>query len=513
MATSSTTRAIHRYWQPIASHKLGGLRLVLGQRLTIVVAILSFLFLSIGLGWLVSSSMAGTLQSWHIVFFFVMFAILCAIIYWLWIDFLNPMWQMHDWLLDLHAGDLASRIAPLSGSRFEPLRDNLNSLSRMLEKQSLNAERQVRRHTEHMLEKTRSLGVLYRISSSLNTLHDLEGVSVNVMQSLEDVFNMKASIIRQQLDDGMMQYVASRGEVSPEETREFLHKESSLLKNSAAKRRYVVPIKHGDTVLGVCCFYCDEDMFARIGDMKELFTSIGLHLGMAIEKFRLETESRRLSIMEERNWLAHELHDSLAQTISSLRFQTRTLKHTLDHDEVAVIQEKLDQLETSIETANQEVRDLITNFRNSDISSFGLEREQYGVEAVDKYINQFRLNHPEAQIFLQKSLPRRTLPKAHETEVFRVIQEAVTNAYKYAKADFIRVLMRGDEAGNYRILIEDDGVGMQTPEEPRRHFGLDMMRDCAARIGGKLTVESEPNEGVRITLRFVAPSNRIIGVN
>ena len=95
-----------------------------------------------------------------------------------------------------------------------------------------------------------------------------------------------------------------------------------------------VPLRYRDRTLGVYNLFVDRDVNEG-EDTHDLLISIGRHLGMAIEKARLDRETHLLSIIEERTHLAHELHDSLAQTLASLRFQVRVLDETLQSEDNA----------------------------------------------------------------------------------------------------------------------------------------------------------------------------------
>ena len=103
------------------------------------------------------------------------------------------------------------------------------------------------------------------------------------------------------------------------------------------------------------------------------------------------------------------------------------------------------------------------------------------------------------------------LPAEHELQIVRIVQESLANARKHAQASTVRVLISGDEeSGNCRVLVEDDGVGFANPPRERRgtHIGLSLLQDRAMRLGGKLQVESEPEEGVRVLLEFKAMPER-----
>ncbi len=90
-------------------------------------------------------------------------------------------------------------------------------------------------------------------------------------------------------------------------------------------------------------------------------------------------------------------------------------------------------------------------------------------------------------------------------QVLRIIQESLNNVCKHSRAQNARVMLRNDGDSNFRVLIEDDGVGFQKrvmKGPPGEHIGLSIMQDRARHLGGKLQIESEPGEGTRIVLTF-----------
>ena len=108
-------------------------------------------------------------------------------------------------------------------------------------------------------------------------------------------------------------------------------------------------------------------------------------------------------------------------------------------------------------------------------------------------------------ILLQSDEQVVALPSNMELNAYRIVQEALTNIKKHANAYIVRVLLSCDENGNIRLLIENDGKGFD-PEKIHSsegdHLGLTIMKERAKHLGGKLKIESEPEEGTRIELKF-----------
>ena len=236
-------------------------------------------------------------------------------------------------------------------------------------------------------------------------------------------------------------------------------------------------------------------------DMQDLLTSIGRHLGMAIEKARLDDESHRLSIVEERNLLAHELHDSLAQTLASLRFQVSTVEESLNTWST-VSGSEVRQLRNGIEEANQELRELLTHFR-AHMDERGL------IPAVKETVSSFRTKN-QILVFLQDEWQESKLPANMELQILRIVQESLSNIRKHSEARAVRILLRHRPGNEYLVMVEDDGIGLADDVEAKsntagEHIGMSIMQERAQKLHGQLTVESDPTEGTRLTLIFQYP--------
>jgi two-component system, NarL family, nitrate/nitrite sensor histidine kinase NarX len=232
------------------------------------------------------------------------------------------------------------------------------------------------------------------------------------------------------------------------------------------------------------------------GEMHELLASIGRQLGLAVEKARLDYEANLLPRMQERANLANELHDSLAQTLASLRFQVRVLDDSLHQGDESAVWAEMERVESSLEEANWELRELIRHFR-APVHRRGL------IPAIGAAVSRFR-KETRTNTFFQNQWDEIELPDESEVHVLRIVQESLANIRKHSHADNVRVLLSRHEQA-YRVLIEDDGEGFSEVEGGETlddHFGMSIMQERAALIGGDLKVESELGEGTRILLSF-----------
>ncbi|MHB1950823.1 MAG: sensor histidine kinase, partial [Acidiferrobacteraceae bacterium] len=258
-----------------------------------------------------------------------------------------------------------------------------------------------------------------------------------------------------------------------------------------------VPFRHQGKTLGGYRLLMDDAALAVRDDMRHLFETIGQQFGMAVEKTRLDGESQRLILMQERQMIANELHDSLAQSLASLRMQIAVLSETLGKAAAPEAVRELGKLKANIDSAYRELRELLVRCR-APISSVGL------VPAIEDAVEYFRQNSG-ISAFLQNELPDLALDPKSEVQVLRIVQEALANIRKYSKARHVRVMLTADDRGMCHVLVEDDGLGMHPQETealPGERLGLRIMQERASFLRGTLVVESEAGEGTRVMLSF-----------
>lgn len=437
----------------------------------------------------------------------------------------EPLSHLREWASRMQGGDLSARI-PVAGDReFARLAADVNDLGVALQTLSRDLDAQVHKQTEQLAQKTRTLQILYDVAARINISRDLDDLLSRFLHTLREVMDAQAASVRLLADNGQMRLVASVG-LDSEVVRgdellplqrclcgqsiaegELLCQDDiskcgeiigrPMLKHPQGLEMIAVPLQYQGRTLGVYNLFVEKQGLVGREDVKSLLTSIGRHLGMAIEKARLDEQAKRLFIMRERTTMAHELHDSLAQTVAGVRFQMKMLEETMEEGRPEEARQELQQIEESLEEAHVEIRELIAHFR-APADQGGL------ITALEGTVARFR-KETGIVVFFQKECNRTILPASYEIQVLRVVQEALTNIRKHAHAHAVRIMLRCDAADHFRVLVEDDGKGMGEQVvrgHPGEHIGLAIMRERARRIAGRLTIESDPGEGTRVELTF-----------
>ncbi len=211
------------------------------------------------------------------------------------------------------------------------------------------------------------------------------------------------------------------------------------------------------------------------------------------ERERLE-QQRALAALQERHRVARELHDSLGQVLGYVKLQTQAARELLNQNRQSAADGHLAQLAAVVQEAHADVREYILGAR----ADFAAEAGFFSV--VRQYLQQFSENFGIAtQLDVTPDLANKLEPTA-EAQVLRVIQEALTNVRKHARADSVSVSFSLFD-GYAQAVIRDNGQGFnpalfETAEGQK--FGLRFMRERAEEVGGSLRIHSAPGEGTQV---------------
>ena len=244
----------------------------------------------------------------------------------------------------------------------------------------------------------------------------------------------------------------------------------------------------------IAAFYLtDKEGAAEFSAEDErLIEMLAAHAAVAIENARLLERSRELSIVEERNRLARDLHDSVSQKLFGLVLSAEAASTLLGRDDGAA-SEQVARLGELAQEALAELRELIFELRPPSLEEEGL------AAVLRKQVDMLRRVHGR-EIELRIAGGAKCAPES-EAEVLRVAQEALNNALRHAEAERIELRMEARD-GRLIVTVADDGVGFD-PDAPgvrSRRLGLTSMEERARALGATLAVVSRPGEGTTVTL-------------
>jgi two-component system nitrate/nitrite sensor histidine kinase NarX len=257
------------------------------------------------------------------------------------------------------------------------------------------------------------------------------------------------------------------------------------------KRMLAVPLRHREQLLGVYNLFFETD--AEPGpDILPVLRSIGELLGLALHNARLERQTLRSTVMNERKFLASEVHDSIAQTLVFVNMRLPLLHDAmLEHDDQRALRYFSD-VKLAVGSVHTTLREIMTNFRTG-MDPLGLLHAFKGMG--DEFTDRTGI-----ALECVCDLPDLGLSVDQELQVFHIVQEALANVSRHAQAGKARLTVRRGER-QLEVVIEDDGRGLAGGAAAGdSHFGLGIMKERAQRLGGTIVIGPRASGGTRVCL-------------
>ncbi|HEY5611937.1 MAG TPA: GAF domain-containing sensor histidine kinase [Thermoanaerobaculia bacterium] len=242
---------------------------------------------------------------------------------------------------------------------------------------------------------------------------------------------------------------------------------------------------------------------AFTADDQETLGRFAVQAAIAIDNAHLHRKAGDLAVAQERLRIAHEMHDGLAQVLGYVNTKVQAAKEYLKTSRPDEANDQLEQLAVAARNAYADVRQAIVGLRTLPESRISL------IEALQEYVDRWKEQSGiSTQLIIDGSF---TLEPRTELQLIRIVQEALTNVRKHAKATTARVDLRARD-GVLVVTVRDNGIGFD-PATSRRgefpRFGLPTMRERAEATGGTLQIEATPGGGTVIEARIpLEPGNR-----
>jgi PAS domain S-box-containing protein len=252
-------------------------------------------------------------------------------------------------------------------------------------------------------------------------------------------------------------------------------------------------VNHTDFEAEYRVIYPDGSIHWLVGRGRGIYNAVGQPVQMlgVILDISDRKRAEAASILEERNRMAREIHDTLAQAFTGILVQVGAATQVLT-DDLEATQAHLEMIDELARTGLTEARRSVSALRPQLLEEGDLS------SALHRLVTQMRAAIDTALIYEVQGTAH-SLPAEVENTLLRMGQEALTNAIKYAHADEIRVELVY-EIGQCILRVKDDGQGFGVGSVPRNGFGLLGMSERAERIGAQLRIHSQPGQGTEIVV-------------
>lgn len=329
-------------------------------------------------------------------------------------------------------------------------------------------EHSVAEKTQHLNEAHQQLEMLFKCSQALNTGQIDSYCFRHILQIVHEYTQMNYLELRTSDDWRLSEGIESNG--SPVQT---------------------LPVLMQDTLYGELRWQSETGHVPL-----PLMESVATMLGRGLYFNQAQKHYQQLLLMEERATIARELHDSLAQVLSYLRIQLALLKRAIPQEN-APAQTIITDFSRELNNAWHQLRELLTTFRltlNHANLPAALQESLDGLQS-----------QTQAKLHLDCRLSSLALDAQKQVHLLQIVREAVLNAMKHAQASEITVSCVTSADGTHSVSIRDNGIGIGEASEPPGHYGLNIMRERAARLGGTLHFSQPQNGGTLVSVIF--PTN------
>lgn len=391
----------------------------------------------------------------------------------------RPMRALLDATDKFRAGNLDVRVPYRADDELGRLAHSFNLMADALADSHRQLEQRVQEKVQKLAQANAALGLLFRSSHSLA----LGNTGIDALEELLARFQalLPGLSLRLSLEGDQQGMAAGR-------------RQSTFgIDACTGVGQQLFAVGSQGHILGTLCACIGDERALRQGEA-ELIQALADLIGSALLLNRQREQDNQLLLLDERNTIARELHDSLAQSLSFMKLQIARLQALiLQGKDCHAVEAVAEELRTGINEAYVQLRQLLTTFR--------LELSQVSLtEALQETVQDFS-RRSGLDIRLQAAPLRTSLSEVERVHLVQVAREALTNAVRHAEADCIKVYLREKE-NELELVIEDDGRGLPPLPDKQPHHGLAIMQERARSIGGTLQIESRPPRGTRVRLSF-----------
>jgi len=269
-------------------------------------------------------------------------------------------------------------------------------------------------------------------------------------------------------------------------------------------RAVAVPLDHHDRPIGVLNLFFSEGQDPPAG-ITRLLRPFGQLLGLALENERLARENLQARLAAERQSMAADIHDALAQSLTFMRMRMSLLQDAVHENTDASVTTYANDVSDELRNAHGRLREMISLYR-AGMDSRGL------IASLRELAAAFQ-RRTGIELQFDCTVEELDLAADQQLQIFYIVQEALANVSHHSGARMARLTVQRD-GDELRVSVEDDGCGpAEEILDPRcagrlteaGHHGLQIMRERAGRAGGRLQISALPAGGTRVTLAVHCP--------
>lgn len=421
-----------------------------------------------------------------VLFFFglMFFIVLNAIVYWMLGRSLRPLDALLAVVKKIEKGDLSARLPHFSLPEFSQIGQNFNAMGESLQQRTAENQR---------------LALIARQTADAIVIHDLDGNFSFWNHAAENLFGYQPEEIL-----GKSANILIPDELIDAADKNF----KSLIAGNRIDNQISIRKTKSGQLLDVSISAApliDPDSKEVIGDicsMRDITERKKAEEALkSLEENRQLTHLIQQHIEDERRSLARELHDELGQYVTVIKTFAVGIANQAKQNAMPSIAEAADVIASSANQIYDGMHNIIRQLRPGSLDNLGI------AETIKDLVNNYQKQHPDIKFVVEVDDDVVNISETISINLYRIVQEALNNAVKYAKANTIQVNLKRlvvNDVKSLELTIQDDGTGFDIHAiDQTKHFGLLGMRERVQALEGYFKIESHDGARIIITIPSV----------
>ncbi len=432
-------------------------------------------------------------RTFQVIAFFFTVILSTVVIYWIHLRVALPLSELTSTARQIGRGDFSCSISPAGNDELGVLSRSFEHMCKAIAYMYESLEKQVEEKTAELRNSNKTLSFLYNLSRRVSaheiSKNDFDSIIAELM-AVTELNDIELCLLTQ---GGDIPYLQINGSKEGNPICRARNCRDCVTGQLTDNPDIHYPVTRENHDYGVLIIKKPEHELQPW--QENLLQSVASLIAIALNLQSEEENIRRITLISERNVIARELHDSLAQALSYLKIQVTRLNRAIGTNNYEVMMDVSAELKQGLDSAYRQLRELLTTFRLK-IDGRGLS------EALANTISQYK-EQTSMAITLDYQIMNVPLTPQEEIHLLQIIRESIQNAIHHSHGSSVLVSLKKQTDNSINLSIEDNGIGINTNPEKLNHYGMAIIQERSHQLHGKAKVQRRDEGGTGVYFSFV----------